>query len=63
MNLLAYKRSCSSTVIPAMDQVFKDCVIRYRPEHGWKAGMVGKRGEEEMAEILGRLQSPSVWPT
>jgi len=55
MNLLAYKRSCSSTVIPAMDQVFKDCVIRYRPEHGWKAGMVGKRGEEEVAEILGRL--------
>ena len=44
-------------VIPAMDQVLKDCIIDLAEadQTVGMEGMVGKQGEEEMAEILGKF--------
>jgi len=66
VNLLAYPPSKKlhtqllkypQEVIPAMDQVLKDCMIDLAEadQTAGMEGMVGKQGEEEMAEILGKV--------
>lgn len=44
-------------VIPAMDQVLKDLMLEIAEmdQHAGAEGMVGRDGEEEIAEIMGRV--------
>jgi len=66
VNLLAYLPSKKlhtqllkypQEVIPTMDQVLKDCMIDLAEvdQTVGMEGMVGKQGEEEMAEIFGKV--------